>query len=332
MPVTPPIFLCYGRPDSTYATALGAELFRLGVESFNYQIRPVEDRLGSEVSYESYLFACGVFVAIITPEAVWREKVQEEIAKAINLRRSGVDRPIVYVTTPLILDEYPIPHVADCLVDMARVGGPDHAASAIVSFLGRNYIGQCQEKLSINCASFSSESALLESELRSRVFPTADLERGHTLLQRCLGPSRIELRVAADLARMRDPRSRSAFAHILADVVSFADSESAGAVSSKAEFRVTGKIGPKWDVSKKAYGDSERLALDSQVIRGLARIANALGNIDVAYASDVSQRIDWPQTRVLAQTGVYACAVNVGLLEVALKLQKVLAGWQSHDG
>lgn len=64
------------------------------------------------------------------------------------------------------------------------------------------------------------------------------------------------------------------------------------------------------EVERKTFGPEETIVQVSQVIRGAARIVNALAANDLSYAVDVARRFVWPRTRAVLLAAIYGDAVR----------------------
>jgi hypothetical protein len=66
------------------------------------------------------------------------------------------------------------------------------------------------------------------------------------------------------------------------------------------------------EVERKVFGPTEIIGQVSEVIRGLARVVNALQDRHLAYAVDVAKRFAWTRTRIILLAAIYTTAENVG--------------------
>jgi hypothetical protein len=152
MAIEPQVFLCYGRPDRDIAHAVAYEFWKKQIECYNYLAKPVEDRLGKESPHLSYVIACGLFVALLSPETIMRKLVVEEILLASRIAGVSAQRNCwcrVYIITTDDQLDIPFPEpdllfVYDRLMDIPRI------ASEMTTHMGPAFVEHAQKAWTIN--------------------------------------------------------------------------------------------------------------------------------------------------------------------------------------
>src|SRR5881397_2408592 len=158
MPIEPQLFLSYGRPDSELALAVTAELWRNRIECYNYQVKPIMDHYGFDQDHLKYLASIKLLVAIVTAETQERELVMQEIRRTHEFCKAQLrDIPIVYVTTPAVLESGPYPTATTHHeIDPTGVCGTydrDGAApiaKTLIQLMGTELVAHCQKAWDIN--------------------------------------------------------------------------------------------------------------------------------------------------------------------------------------
>jgi hypothetical protein len=322
MPVNPTMFLCYGRPDSVYAAAITSELWRVGVECYDYQVKSVEDRVARSAGpHVAYLATAQVFVALVTNTSVWRSAVNDEMTMILQVSRGGLKPQVIYLSTPQLLEAFPVPRIADLCIDIAHAGPPRAVVARIVGHLKPTDYARFQQMSQLNRSLFPTEWERLAAIHERAALPTQGFPDVQEKLDQFAAGTGIGAVLRSETYRSSAPVNRAYFLTALADVLSYASEDAAfelrKALAIEGRIDHSGRIGARWDVPEKRYAVGEQLELNSQVIRGLYRVANYLGVLRADDAVDIVNRITWQKTRFLAACGVYGFSVNFGSRDAA---------------
>jgi hypothetical protein len=152
MAIEPQVFLCYGRPDRDIAHAVAYEFSKKQIECYNYLAKPVEDRLGKESPHLSYVIACGLFVAVLSPETIMRKLVVEEILLASRIAGVAAQRNCRCRAYILATDEElkgPLPS-PDLLFSYDRLTDIPRLVSEMMTHMGSVFVEHAQKAWTIN--------------------------------------------------------------------------------------------------------------------------------------------------------------------------------------
>jgi len=147
MAIEPQVFICYGRPDNTVADALASEFWRNRIECYNYMGKPMEDRLGNELPHLSYIYACRLFIAIISKESIERYLVAEEIAHAQQMASLSEQLFRVHILTDVIQSPFPKP---DFVINWRSSPDPPAIVSELLGRMGTEFVERNQKAWEIN--------------------------------------------------------------------------------------------------------------------------------------------------------------------------------------
>ena len=150
MAVEPQTFICYGRPDKDVAQQLAAEFWRHRIECYNYMLKPVEDRLGSEIDHRGYIYSTRLFIAILSDESIPRFLVAEEIAIAYQIATSLTDQ-MYRVCISLVEGARALPFPEPNLVIRWHESpGPVVVVSDLLERMGPEFLERNQQAWEIN--------------------------------------------------------------------------------------------------------------------------------------------------------------------------------------
>lgn len=135
----------------------------------------------------------------------------------------------------------------------------------------------------------------LDAAQQPAVAASTELPDSAGLLPRILGGLSVADHLAPELSNINDSGLRAIVLAFVAHILRSGDPD-AEVLASAAE------------VERKVFGPTEVIEQVSQVVRGLARIVNALHHGDLAYAVDVAKRFAWQRTRIVLLAAVYAAA------------------------
>jgi len=150
MAVEPQVFICYGRPDKDVAQQLAGEFWRHRIECYNYMLKPVEDRLGSEIDHRGYIYSTRLFIAILSDESIPRFLVAEEIAIAHQIATTLTDQMYrVYLSLLDKTRELPFPK-PNLVVRWHESPGPAIIVSDLLERMGLQFRERNQQAWEIN--------------------------------------------------------------------------------------------------------------------------------------------------------------------------------------
>ena len=327
MPVEPHVFLSYGRPDKDLALQLSSELWRHRIECYNYLAKPVMDRLGSDGEHLKHVFATRFLIAILSAETHWRELVMEEILTAYRLTKDELrEIPLVYVTTPRILEAGPYPRARNHqVIDPTSAGGPAAIAQELMRRMGGELVGRCQQAWEINKSLYpehwsSLDETLLAAQARQSLLPEVA-----AVVEFALEGVPVTEFIQEDLGRISSDVNRAMLLAILSLLWLRIDSLDARVLGSYVRGGPGSMASSLSEVAPKVYAPDETIDDVSSVMRGAARIANAIDRVQCADAVDIARRFTWPATRRSLLCAVYAAAAGLGDDATRVKVCKELA-------
>lgn len=316
MPVEPHVFLSYGRPDKGLALRLSSELWRHRIECYNYLAKPVMDRLGSDGDHLKHIFASRFLVAIVSAETHWRELVMEEILTAYRLTQDKLrDIPLVYIASPNLLAAGPYPRSnMQHAIDPSSGGGPVAMTEELMRLMGGELVERCQKAWEINKTLYPEHWQNLDETLRAVDAGARGFPEVKALVEFALNGVSVTELISQDLGRMSSEANKSIFLSILALLWRRIDSLDARVLGSyvRGGFRPESVEASLSEVAPKAYAANETIDSVSSVLRGAARIANAINRKQCADAFDIARRYAWPATRRSLLCAVYAAATEMG--------------------
>jgi len=331
MPIEPQLFLSYGRPDSELALALTAELWRNRIECYNYQVKPIMDHYGSDQDHLKYLASIKLLAAIVTAETQERELVMQEILKTYELSKAGLrDIPIVYITTPAVLELGPYPTgTTHYEIDPTRVCGTfdrDGAApivKALIQLMGTDVVAHCQKAWDINKKLYAEPWGKNDAAFNPAA-ATAPLPLAESIVAAVLRANTMQEFLADDIARVSDVNNRWIFLLLLLRVTSlFNLGTTTGEIRQLIPRHIQLGQSPivraamQETVPARTYGKNEKVDDVASVIHAIGHIEQALGMMKCEQALDIAQRITWPATRRLLMCPIYAAAA--GLCNTAIR-------------
>ena len=316
MPVEPHVFLSYGRPDKGFALQISSELWRNRIECYNYLAKPVMDRLGSDGDHLKHVFATRFLVAIVSAETHWRELVMEEILTAYRLTQDKLrEIPLVYIAAPKLLAAGPYPRSNEHhVIDPLSSGGPAAIAEELIRLMGSELVERCRKAWEINRTLYPEHWKNLDETLRAAQAGERALPDMPTLVAFALEGAPVTEFILEDVARITSDVNKSIFISILSMLWRRIDDLDARVLGSY----VRGGVRPEAleaslsEVAPKVYAPDEAIETVSSVLRGAARIINAINRMQCAEAFDVARRYAWPATRQALLCAVYAAAAELG--------------------
>ncbi len=222
MAIEPQVFICYGRPDKDAAYALAHEFWKNQIECYNYLAKPVEDRFGTELDHRSFLLACRLFVALLSPESITRFLVAEEIALAtqhakLSDRRFCQCRAYVLASTDPMEDRFPDP---DLLFTAERLADVPGLVRGLTDHMGPEFTSRAQRAWTVNKGLYPDAWAALDATYATAPKPPPPIlrpgrqsifgdDREPSLAElKALGRSRLN-RLWLDVAKRRDQLRRT---------------------------------------------------------------------------------------------------------------------------
>jgi hypothetical protein len=314
MPVEPHVFLSYGRPDKDLALQLSSELWRHRIECYNYLAKPIMDRLGSDGEHLKHVFATRFLVAIVSAETHWRELVMQEILTAYRLTEDQLrEIPLVYVTTPRILEAGPYPRSnKHHVIDPTSSGGPAAIAQELIRLMGGELVGRCQQAWEINKSLYPEHWRSLDETLRATEAGQGALPEVEAVLEFALKGVPVTEFMLEDLGRISSEANKLMLLAILSALWLRVDSLDARVLGSYVRGGPRAMASSLNEVAPKLYGPDETIDDVSSVMRGAARIANAIERMQCADALDIARRFTWPATRQSLLCAIYAAAAAMG--------------------
>ena len=149
MSVAPQVFVCYGRADQVVAHAIGQELWRHEIESYNYLAKPAEDRAVGELGHLSYIAPATLFVAVVSDDSLRRALVLEEILMADQFASLSPARRRVYVKTSHSDTGFRLPP-ADLEIDWHQAGNPATAVASMLNLVEEATLAKMRRAWQIN--------------------------------------------------------------------------------------------------------------------------------------------------------------------------------------
>jgi hypothetical protein len=157
MAVEPQVFICYGRPDQDVAHQIAKAFWSHRIECYNYMLKPVEDRLGSEIDHRGYLYATRLFIAIVSEDSIPRFLVTEEIAVAHKIATELSDELCrVYISLLRETSALSLPS-PDLIVRWHEADGPDSIVSDLLEKMGTPFLERNQKAWEINKSLYADQ-------------------------------------------------------------------------------------------------------------------------------------------------------------------------------
>lgn len=132
----------------------------------------------------------------------------------------------------------------------------------------------------------------------------------------------IETFFKQDITKFASHENRWYLLQFVARILKYANPDIAQILMREAEIYLGEKklfVRPQ-DVEYKQYPPDEKITSVSQVIRGSARIINALAESKCEYAYDVAKRFTWEPTKQILLCGILACALKLGNLTISQEI------------
>ena len=240
----------------------------------------------------------------------------EEILTAYRLTQDKLrDIPLVYIAAPKDLGGGTLPAIQQAPCDRSFVGGgPAAIAEELIRLMGSELVERCQKAWEINRTLYPEHWQDLDETLRAA-------EAGSARFPRCERSSNSRSRACPSrssywkMSPGSPPTSTSRYF--------FRSCRCSGVVSMSLDARVLGSyvrggVRPEAleaslsEVAPKVYAPDETIETVSSVLRGAARIANAINRMQCADAFDIARRYAWPATRQSLLCAVYAAAAEIG--------------------
>ena len=165
MAIEPQVFICHGRPDKDAAYALAHEFWKNQIECYNYMAKPVEDRLATELDHRSFLGACRLFVALLSPESITRFLVVEEIllaARHAKLSDRLFCRCRAYVLTSTDPMEGRLPD-PDLLFTAERLADVPELVRMLTDHMGPEFASRARQAWAVNKRLYPDAWATLDA-------------------------------------------------------------------------------------------------------------------------------------------------------------------------
>jgi hypothetical protein len=333
LPIEPQLFLSYGRPDSELALRVTSGLWKEHIDCYNYQAKPIMDRLGGDGDHLKYLAAIKFFVALLSEDSVWRELVIAEIhgLHKYNQLFGQINRPavpIVYVTTSAILASGPYPETTRPLIDPTRAGSVAAIVQQLLQLMGQELVKGCQERWDINKTLYEEQwnqqdLALLPWQ------EDASLPSAMRLMDREVRSADLEVALRTDLVRIKDEMNRWFFLLCLAPILEHAGLNMGAQLRDLVPRLVRlGHQSPEvTDALRREpippFNDraGDRSVDDvAGIVIGLRQVNRALDWMRFDEASRIARRFAWPATRRLVFCGIYYCAAGAGQLSLCRQI------------
>lgn len=156
------------------------------------------------------------------------------------------------------------------------------------------------------------------------------LPEGNDVVLLATGRNRLGTYLAEELARFNSAENRCYLSCFVADIVSRSDMpaaeqfhEAAISESQPSDFNLLGVGTVRYftrEVEPKTYAPGEMLDDPATVMRGTARIVNALARNDVRTAYEIAQRLTWPRLKRVTLSGIYGLCVKAGEEDLAKEI------------
>lgn len=308
---SPLLFLSYGRPDSLFANQLAAELWKRGIEIYNYQIGSLTDLSTFNRHHRTFLDHAMIIVAIISGGMSSRMPVMREIFGAIDRSQKSV-----YVTTPQLLHSE-FAGDPDLLLDWPKLHSPAVAANTIIDWMEQVHRENCRQQMRENKTSHHATWKRLDDYYTQMHWPTSELPLPNIVLDKELGKG-LGWHLQHELSKFSDSTNRDYFSHILLDLISYIDAETPNQIERHLSLsNAPPRIEARWDVRESAYRGEETLNHPADVLLGCARLSNKMGSLRPDDALEIAKRIVWTSTRSISLVSVYACSLSLGNYVVA---------------
>ena len=313
MPIEPQVFLSYGRPDKDLAFQLTCGLWDRRIDCYNYQAKPVMERIGGDPDHTKYLYGIRFFVAVMTADTLWRETVVMEHVNLEQLNRAiGRDIPKVYVTTERVLNSGPYPGGELALIDPTRAGGTAPIVEAILSLMGEALIERAQARWDVNKQLYPDAWREVDAALAAgRGAPTA-LPDAAALMAREVGDAWLENALRAELGVIQYDGHRWVFLLCLASLVEIAGLPMGRELRELVPLAV--RLGHQEPFVQAALASPLEPVpggpLDGffGAITATRQIERSLEWMRSGEAVEIARRVTWPVTRRILLSSIYYAA------------------------
>jgi hypothetical protein len=176
------------------------------------------------------------------------------------------------------------------VIDPASAGGPAALAQQLVQLMSGELVGRCQQAWEINKSLYPEHWRSLDETLRAVEAGQGGLPEVGAVVAFALNGVPVAEFMLDDLGRISSEVNKSMLLAILSLLWHRIDSLDARVLGSYVRGGPGSMTSSLNEVAPKVYGADETIDDVSSVIRGAARIANAIGRRQCADAFDIAQR------------------------------------------